>query len=1237
MTLRKSLLLLLSGSLLLAVPLPAAAQSLSGIRGIVVDKEGAPIPGATITVTNASLGISQGAVSNDKGEFRIAPLPPGDGYSVRVAFPTMTTVVIPVDIAPGRLASVPATLRPSAEITERVRVVGKTEVVNTEDTSTKTTFTKEFIDSLPILGRNYQDVLKLAPGVSDDDGDGNPNIHGARDTDVVTLVDGMSTSDPYDGKVGQELNLDSIQEIEVKTSGSSAEFGRAQGGFVNVLTKSGGNDFEGTFSMHYRSNILDGDGAGIDRPGLHGGLGEQGLRDLSFADYLPFVSVAGPLRRDKAWYFFTAEYIQIQEPVNALTQAFVRGLEEKRVFGKLSWDISTNHKLQFTATIDPQTFTNQGLDSFTEVESGYSLEKGGLNLLLKGTSVFNPNVFLETAVQHFSSSPKFIPTLDADTNGNGILFRDRNENGFIDATERDPGEDFDRDGKFDVFEDIDDDGVKDQGEDEQGDFDGRLTPRGGCEGDLREDLDCDGNIDWFNEDLNGNGFRDPDEEDIDHDDRLDLGIEDRNGDRLLNDRPFVAPDDQILDADNNPISSLYPYGRARPLPRDFDWQEDQKTLRVSGPYPFSTDSERGRVTLRQDLTVFIPDWNGQHDLKFGAKIEREHYNQDTFQRPQVYPGLEPPTGQSFLPTIGVILPSENNVFNEASSTSFGLYVNDLYKPLPNLTVQLGLRFDRESTDSFGYTPFDPREERALFDRLWNLGGGERGKTDTELGNNDGYLSNGYCSDPLFEGLPGSVCQTSDPNDPVLGIEGLSGLKRVASSRLTQHHISTSLVAANLQALYPEAKNAETGEIDREVLRTLGASVFQEEQSFRLTNNNLSPRLAISWDPWADSKTKLFANWSRFYDNLFLNTVVGEEGPDAIYRYYRKDQDGVTGAGVPNNGIGEPLAKAPPSATQVDRGLQTPFSDELTLGFERELAPEVSLKFTYIDRQFRNQLQDLDINHSVRYDEVTGRPLDVIGKFLPSQGGGAASGTRINDNRPDLYVSNFFFNQIYRLGNFNRARYKGIEIQLIKRLSRKWQMDGSYTYSRAVGHAEEFDSALGDDPATRAQEFGYLDYDQRHVVKLNVVTFLPKDWQVGGTLSWSSGLPYTIVSTFVSLDNFDYPANRTLFGEIIRNPDLDSEDEDVVNAARSQEWIFNPIRRNSERNNPIYNIDLRAQKAFVLGRFNSKFFLTVQNLLNTDDLTIETFEPAAPNRGGALQLDSERRFGRRFEVGFQFEF
>ncbi|HEV8702165.1 MAG TPA: TonB-dependent receptor [Candidatus Polarisedimenticolia bacterium] len=1273
--------------------LPAIAQTNSGLKGTVVDKDGAPLPSARISIKNGSLGVSQGAVADAKGEFRIVPLPPGKGYVLEVAFPGMGTIRMDVDVTAGKVFTTTITLRPSAEMQEKVKVTAQTDVVNTETTTTSSVFTSEFIDSLPILGRDYQDVLTLAPGVTDVDGDGNPTIHGSRDVDVVTLVDGVSTNDPLTGKRGQELNLNSIQEIEVKTAGATAEYGRAQGGFVNIVTKSGGNEFEGSFNFDFRSNIFDGDGAGIDDPRQHGGLGELGLRDLKFNDLYPAVSVGGPIVKDKAWYYFTAEYRQIELPVNALTQAFVLSANQKRIFGKMTWQMSTNHKLQFTTTLDPQEYGNFGLDSFTAVESGYTLKLGGLNLVLKETSIFNPNVFLETTVQHFGSNPQAIPTLDADTNHNGVLFVDRNRNHFIDASERDAGEDLDRDlpiPLFDIFEDLNDNGVLDLGEDRDGD--GKLTrSRAGCEGYTREDVDCDGHIDLFWEDMNYNGALDPTEdkdgdrhldyidEDFNHNGVLDLDlgedrngnghldtrdaqfaedfplifpyIEDRNRNQNIDDRTRPIPSDQInfglpSDPDFHRIEASYPYGRFFPIPRDRDYEIDQATSRTTGPNAGNIPGQRGstdykaktgRITLKEDLTVFVSDWHGQHDMKYGGVVERETYEQDTDLRPILFPHARPLAGASINPAIGVQLPAENHVFNEATNTTFGMYAVDTYKPLPNLTLGLGIRFDREATDSFGYTPFDPVAERDLYDRLKALGGDE-GFPDDLIGNNDGVESHGYCADPIFNGVGiGGPCDYpglpsgDDANSTSIRAvkQDLALLTRIAPSRLTQHHTATTVVAASLQSLFPEAVSQDpvTGDliIDRQKLREVGAATFQEHEAFRLTNNNLAPRVSISWDPWADSKTKVYLNWGRFYDRLFLQTVVPEEGPDTIFRYYEADASGVSASGVPNNGIGPPLAKAPPSASQVDRGLQTPFSDEMTIGFERELAPELSLRFTYINKRYRDQLQDRDINHSIRCCMSDGfSPLDTLGILLPGSANQSAS-TRSPDNKPDLYIHNFFFNQIFRVGNINRSTYSGVEIQLTKRLSRKWQMDASYTYSRNRAQAESFDSSLGDDPATVGQEFSYAADDLRHVIKLNASTYLPKDWQVGTTINWSSGLPYSIVSNFLALNNFDYPQFRLLYGYVPDEPDVHGDRN------------FRILRRNDHRNDPIFTIDLLARKSFVLGKLNAKVNFTVENLLNKDFLTINTYEPASPNRSGNLQLDADRDFGRRFQAGIEFQF
>ena len=202
-----------------------------------------------------------------------------------------------------------------------------------------------------------------------------------------------------------------------------------------------------------RTDRLDGNGAGIDPPELSAGLGEvHGLRDLSFSDYYPFLSLSGPVLRDKVWYYVAGEFIQVETPINAVSQAFVTRTRGFRNFGKATWQINQAHKLAFSLSVDRTKDENQGLDSLTAVEAGYLFERGGPTFTLKETGVFSPTYLLESSLSWFDNAFQRGPTLDPDTNGNGVQWTDRNHNGFAEATEYDSGEDYDGDGAFDVFE-----------------------------------------------------------------------------------------------------------------------------------------------------------------------------------------------------------------------------------------------------------------------------------------------------------------------------------------------------------------------------------------------------------------------------------------------------------------------------------------------------------------------------------------------------------------------------------------------------------------------------------------------------------------------------------------------------------------------------------------------------------------------------------------------------------------
>jgi len=1231
--------------------LSAFAQTSPGtVKGVVVDKEGSPLPGATVTLENKSMGVAGlGGVTNAKGEFRITPVPPGKNYDLTVMMPGHQQIKFAIDVPAGKTMVQNVTLR--EQVTERIKVEGKSDVVDTEKGGTTTHITSEFISGLPVLGTDYQDVLTLAPGVTDVNNTGNPNIHGARDTDVVTLVDGVSTTDPFDGHFGQNLNTESIEEIEVITSGAGAQFSRAQGGFVNIVTKSGGNEFKGTFTFAMRTNKLDGDGAGIDQTELRGGIGEEdGFRNLSFTDLYPYLSVSGAFVKDHLWYIFSPEYIQEEVPINTGTQAYVQRLTDVRVNGKVTWQVSSSNKMALSAIFDKQQLNNQGLNSRVDPEAGFTFERGGPTITLQDTAIFTPTFSLESTISRFDQTFKRLPTTNPDTNGNGVLTIDGNrtlggnDDGFVQLREAvDPGgEDLDRDGAWDVFEDYNRDKkllcnkpdpiTQEVFCPEDLDFDTRLTGPLGCEGENREDINCDGILN-FESDGNENGILDGNEDggilctnpsvcvadpitgDLYERDSAGnstrgngkFDTEDKNGNFDLDDTPFP----NWIDANGNGHPDRGEF--TAPLAGDEPYLLDSDTNRLTGPYFLTYADSRTRDSLREDMSYYIDDLFGSHDLRMGMSVEREGY-QATFDRRTFWQvDRSNVTNAAGLQTgiMSAFLPTAQSATNSATSDNIGIYFNDTFKPLPNLTLGLGIRFDREQVGSFGYTFFDPVAETQQYNHLLNIGGQEGGKTGQDL-DNDGIKSQGLIDkDPLYKG--DNVVPVDELKNRVSNLS--TDLGFAAGGRLTRHNIE-SVIASDF--------------ISNSNILSVGHPRTPED--ITITNNNLAPRLSVSWDPWADGKSKATATWGRFYDKLFLQTVVGEEGPDFMTVYYRFDVDGVDRDGRPNNFVGRPISLSPPSASQVDRSLRTPYTDEFTIGFSREIAPEMSVSINYIQRNFKDQLQDVDVNHSARKPGVNGAICTTItpsgycddfGETTPQpvNGSGGESGKgrpdeRTSDTYPDLYINNLNFNQILRVGNYNLQDYQAVELQFVRRLSRKWQMDASYVFSKATGQADSFNAESGDDPALTELRAGYLEFDQRHVAKFYATAFLPGDWRVGGGITWASGLPYSMVNRFTASDNVDFAQTRRIYGH---------KDENVGK--------FFDENRNVHRNPAAYSIDVRTEKQFVMGKVSSGAFFEIFNLLNTDDLRVTEID----NRADSLQAIETRDFGRRFQFGIRMNF
>ncbi|MGH9868120.1 MAG: TonB-dependent receptor [Candidatus Polarisedimenticolia bacterium] len=606
---------------------------------------------------------------------------------------------------------------------------------------------------------------------------------------------------------------------------------------------------------------------------------------------------------------------------------------------------------------------------------------------------------------------------------------------------------------------------------------------------------------------------------------------------------------------------------------DYDQTED-------GAYNVRNGVDLARATVKADFSYTLEDRLGQHGFKSGFLFESETYVEDLVVNPVIIDTTcnttEPPCSptRSGSPERVLTLQVYDPVQRDLAADSFnmGWYAQDSWKIRPNLTLNLGARLDWESATSFGYRSFDPHAETREAMRRY--------ETVCQAALDAGYNCshtpgrvNGVLSTP-FVPLAGSPALDFDVNhDGRIDINGA----------------------------------------ERQIILVDPYTVPSERasQSFTIDNTNLSPRLSVSWDPWGDGRTKVFGTYGRYHDRLFLGAVVTDQKPTSWTATWLSD---------PPSDYARPGELSLPvsgsfSVPQTDRNLRTPYTDEWTAGFERELAPEWSVGVTYVNRNGENLLQDQDMNHITcpGFREVYGvDPSDVcgdggqlemdrFGTIAYAQSGGTVVSAILPNGAPDLYTLNPYFNQVLRVGNFNSSRYQAWELTLKKRLHRNWQMQGSYTWSTAEGEAESFSSVVGNDPAVSDKVAGYLSYDQRHIFKYQAVAHLPHEILVGGTLTWASGLPYTFVANTEDYDD---------------------------HALLTPQRVFSVTGKlNDQRNESQLTIDGRVEKRFTAAGMQMTAFLAGENLLNRDELVLR--EVDRDQRG--IQ-EGSRRFGRRFEIG-----
>lgn len=259
---RKKLFQLLA---LLVCAVPSFTQTSAGvgaISGVVTDPSGALVGGATVVIENPNLGMRRDLSTTSGGVFNAASLVPNSGYSVSINAPGFAPFKEEnVTVHVGQNVSIQAKLAVQSA-TQTVEVVDEAPIVDQAKTDVSQVIDEHQINNLPINGRRVDQFVLLTPGVTPDGTFGDLSFRGVPGGNTF-LVDGNDTTDQFYGenagrtRIQTQISQDAVQEFQVLTDGYSAEYGRAIGGVVNTVTRSGTNDFHGTGFWFFRNRTLD--------------------------------------------------------------------------------------------------------------------------------------------------------------------------------------------------------------------------------------------------------------------------------------------------------------------------------------------------------------------------------------------------------------------------------------------------------------------------------------------------------------------------------------------------------------------------------------------------------------------------------------------------------------------------------------------------------------------------------------------------------------------------------------------------------------------------------------------------------------------------------------------------------------------------------------------------------------------------------------------------------------------
>lgn len=389
----KSRLFILLTCLSILVSVSVFGQQTGEIRGVVTDEAGSPLPGVAVTAGGPSLqGLRTGS-SDTNGYFRLPLLPVGT-YALTFELPGFEKLTMTGhEIRLGLSLSLAVVLKPAA-VGKEVVVVASNPLIDPLKADTSYRLTSADLRLATTQSRTIADIVNLAPGVT---GVRTNAVTGGADTDWIPglttaaglpsfrgegngannwLVDGLSTRGVAYNDPGVRVNYDAWEEVRIISDGFAPNLGHGVGGFVNIVTRSGGNSFHGEI------------GGLVQPAGLRAARGDQLaaaiVPETSLQQY--FANLGGPIVKDRLWFFLSNDFFANADRTRDQIIGWLpipggdRRARTNNVFGKITWTPAEDHTLSLGGTLDEYLGQSGGIGApATYTKTDYSRYSFRLN------------------------------------------------------------------------------------------------------------------------------------------------------------------------------------------------------------------------------------------------------------------------------------------------------------------------------------------------------------------------------------------------------------------------------------------------------------------------------------------------------------------------------------------------------------------------------------------------------------------------------------------------------------------------------------------------------------------------------------------------------------------------------------------------------------------------------------------------------------------------------------------